>query len=99
MVADLFHNASRALRFLSGLLFLLSCAVSSLVRAELLPVKTYTTADGLLRDEVYRIKQDSRGFLWFCTGDGLSRFDGYGFTNYTNNKGISVLFEDDRGVR
>ena len=82
MVADSFDNASRAMGLVSGLFFLF-CALSSLVRAELLPVKTYTTADGLLRDEVYRIKQDSRGFLWFCTADGLSRFDGYGFTNYT----------------
>ncbi|MEW6209437.1 MAG: two-component regulator propeller domain-containing protein [Acidobacteriota bacterium] len=57
-------------------------------RAERLPVKTYTTADGLLRDEVNRIKQDSRGFLWFCTNDGLSRFDGYGFTNYTTDDGL-----------
>src|SRR5262245_7463469 len=56
--------------------------------AEQLPVKTYTTADGLLRDGVNRIKQDSRGFLWFCTNDGLSRFDGYGFTNYTTDDGL-----------
>ena len=82
MVADSFPNASRAVRLLSGLFFLLLCEVSSLVRAELLAVKTYTTADGMLRDEVYRVKQDSRGFLWFCTADGLSRFDGYGFANY-----------------
>ena len=58
------------------------------VSAEQLPVKTYTTADGLLRDQVNRIKQDSRGFLWFCTEEGLSRFDGYQFTNYTTNQGL-----------
>ncbi len=57
-------------------------------RAEVLPVKTYTTADGLLRDTAGCIKQDSRGFLWFCTSDGLSRFDGYGFTNYTTDDGL-----------
>lgn len=62
--------------------------VSDDAGAERLPVKTYTTADGLLRDEVSRIKQDSRGFLWFCTNDGLSRFDGYGFTNYTTDDGL-----------
>jgi ligand-binding sensor domain-containing protein/two-component sensor histidine kinase len=57
-------------------------------RAEQLPVKTYTTADGLLRDQPNRIKLDSRGFLWLCTSDGLSRFDGYGFTNYTTDDGL-----------
>ncbi|MBS1791696.1 MAG: hypothetical protein JST85_28560 [Acidobacteria bacterium] len=60
----------------------------STVSAEQLPVRTYTTADGLLRDEVRRIRQDSRGFLWFCTADGVSRFDGYGFTNYTTDDGL-----------
>ena len=46
-------------------------------RAEQLPIRTYTTADGLPRDRVYKIVPDPRGFLWFCTYDGLSRFDGY----------------------
>ena len=55
---------------------------------EVFPVKTYTTADGLLRDEATEIKQDSRGFLWFCTPGGLSLFDGYAFTNYTMNDGL-----------
>jgi len=53
-----------------------------------LPVKTYTVADGLLRDSVYKIKQDSNGFLWLCTPEGLSRFDGYGFTNFTTDDGL-----------
>lgn len=56
--------------------------------AERLPIKTYTVADGLLRDNIYKIKQDSRGFLWFCTVEGVSRFDGYAFTNFTMNDGL-----------
>lgn len=56
--------------------------------AELLPVKTYTVADGLLQDRVSKIKTDSRGFLWFCTAAGISRFDGYGFTNFTSADGL-----------
>lgn len=56
------------------------------IQAERLPVKTYTIADGLLRDAVYKIKQDSRGFLWFCTVEGVSRFDGLGFINFTCRK-------------
>lgn len=58
------------------------------VRAEQLPIKVYTAADGLPRDRVYKIVADPRGFLWFCTNDGLSRFDGYEFTNYSTANGL-----------
>ncbi|HLK65872.1 MAG TPA: two-component regulator propeller domain-containing protein [Bryobacteraceae bacterium] len=50
--------------------------------AKRLAVRTYTTADGLARDNVLCAFQDSHGFLWFCTAEGLSRFDGYQFKNY-----------------
>ena len=53
------------------------------VLAEQLPVKKYTKSDGLIRDYITRIVVDSHGFLWFCTPEGLSRFDGYTFTNYS----------------
>jgi ligand-binding sensor domain-containing protein/signal transduction histidine kinase len=69
---------------LSGLLL----ALSVTAQAEQLPIKIYTTADGLARDSINRIVRDSRGFLWFCTPEGLSRFDGYTFTNYTTAQGL-----------
>jgi ligand-binding sensor domain-containing protein len=56
--------------------------------AERLPFKSYTTSDGLAHDRVNEIVRDSRGFLWFCTGEGLSRFDGYEFKNYTQANGL-----------
>ena len=76
--------------------------VSSPIRAERLPIKAYTTVDGLANNEVNKIVRDSRGFLWFCTSDGLSRFDGYTFTNYGTNDGlphrdISALLETRQG--
>lgn len=58
------------------------------VQSQTLPFKNYTTADGLGHDFVGRIVRDSRGFLWFCTGEGLSRFDGYEFKNYTQADGL-----------
>jgi ligand-binding sensor domain-containing protein/two-component sensor histidine kinase len=61
---------------------------SSLVWAERLPIKAYTTGDGLAQNTVNRIVRDSRGFLWFCTEDGLSRYDGYTFTNYGVQQGL-----------
>src|SRR5215831_9585347 len=69
---------------LSG--FLIS--VSGIELAEKLPLKTYTTADGLAHNDVQRIVRDSRGFLWFCTFEGLSRFDGYGFTSFGVDQGL-----------
>src|ERR1700736_1190436 len=57
-------------------------------RAERLPLKAYTVADGLAHNEINKIVRDSRGFLWFCTSDGLSRFDGYTFTNYGIDHGL-----------
>lgn len=62
---------------------------------EQLPVETYTIASGLIHDEVYAITPDSRGFLWFCTGDGLSRFDGYRFTSYGVKDGIKFSRVND----
>ncbi|MFN6965027.1 MAG: ATP-binding protein [Pyrinomonadaceae bacterium] len=64
-------------------------------RAERLPVRTYTIADGLPRDGASRIVQDSRGFLWICTADGVSRFDGYGFTTFTVDDGLPERHVND----
>ena len=70
--------------FLTGLLLSLSAAVY----ADQLPIKTYTSDDGLARDQVNCIYQDSLGFIWVCTTEGLSRFDGYGFVNYGMAQGL-----------
>ena len=42
-------------------------------RGERLPLKAYTTANGLAHNVVNKIVRDSRGFLWFCTNEGLAR--------------------------
>jgi len=38
--------------------------------------------EGLSQSSVYAIVQDSQGFLWFATQDGLNKYDGYSFTVY-----------------
>ena len=53
-----------------------------------LPIRRYSTADGLASNAVFDIASDSRGFLWFATAEGLSRFDGYGFANQTESTGL-----------
>jgi len=66
-----------------------------LARAERLPIKAYTVADGLPNNVINKIVRDSRGFLWFCTGEGLSRFDGYSFTNYGVDQGLPHAIVND----
>ena len=45
-----------------------------------------TNADGLSQSEVYAFLEDSRGFMWIGTLDGLNRFDGYNSTIFNTNK-------------
>jgi ligand-binding sensor domain-containing protein/signal transduction histidine kinase len=72
------------------------------VIAERLPIKSYTTEDGLIRNLVRQILEDSNGYLWLVTPSGLSRFDGYEFKNYgVGQSALLSLFwrmiEDRRG--
>jgi ligand-binding sensor domain-containing protein len=50
----------------------------------------YTSQEGLCNNRINDIAQDSRGFIWFATENGLSRFDGYSFTNYKSNPYDSI---------
>ena len=68
--------------------FLALLALAVLGQAEKLPIKIYTAADGLAHNSVNRIVRDSRGYLWFCTSEGLSRFDGYEFHSYGRRDGL-----------
>lgn len=66
----------------------------------------FTSRDGLAHDWVTKMAQDSQGFLWIGTSDGLSRFDGYQFVNYRHdplnpatlsNNFIVCILEDQAG--
>jgi len=48
------------------------------------PVKFLDISDGLSNNSVTTIYQDSDGFMWFGTYDGLNRYDGYNFKIYRN---------------
>jgi len=73
-------------------------------RAENLPIRSYTSADGLLRDDVGRVVADSSGFLWFLTSAGLCRFDGDRFVTFGKRDGlpgnaVHALLETRSGER
>ena len=61
---------------------------------------------GLSQSSVHVIFQDSRGFLWFGTQDGLNRYDGYTFKTYKpdpdslyslSDRWINSIVEDQEG--
>jgi len=65
-----------------------------------------TTVDGLSHNTVVDILQDRRGFMWFATAEGLSRYDGHAFVVHKHNpddpgsisdNAIRDLIEDDDG--
>lgn len=49
--------------------------------------KGLSVNEGLSQNTVYSIIQDKKGFMWFCTQQGLNKFDGYKFTTYKNIPG------------
>lgn len=51
---------------------------------------------GLSNTTVTSILQDSRGFLWFGTQEGLNRYDGYSFTVYKHDLQDSTSIGSNR---
>ncbi|MBL50512.1 MAG: hypothetical protein CMG57_00980 [Candidatus Marinimicrobia bacterium] len=62
--------------------------------------------DGLSESTVYDVYQDSRGYIWICTDNGLNKYDGYSMKSYqymhydelSISKGAPrTIFEDRSG--
>lgn len=56
----------------------------------------YVTIDqGLSQNSVLSILQDTKGFMWFGTLDGLNKYDGYEFTTYHSDPDDPFSLSDD----
>lgn len=90
------------LRVLTVTLLIFAAITTSAQRARI-----YTSADGLANSHVHDIIQDSKGFIWISTENGLSKFDGMKFStlrldrskpNSIASNTVRTVFEDSRGI-
>ena len=84
-----------------NILLILLLSVTILVAQEK-HFRAFTVDNGLAGNMVYNGYEDDKGFLWFCTESGVSRFDGTTFTNFTTLDGLSDndvlgVFGDNEG--
>jgi signal transduction histidine kinase/ligand-binding sensor domain-containing protein/DNA-binding response OmpR family regulator len=65
-------------------------------QSEIIQFDHFNLDDGLSQYTVYCIIQDSKGFLWFGTADGLNRYDGYKFKIFRNDPVDSTSLSANR---
>jgi len=63
----------------------------------------YNVQQGLAQSKVYAVIQDSKGYLWAATDDGVSVFDGKSFQNFSAKDGlatgsVTAITEDKNGI-
>ena len=89
---------ARLLTFFLAIIITLNAAAQT--------ARIYTSADGLANSHIHDIFQDSKGFIWLSTENGLSRFDGIRFYNATVDISrpssiasniVRTVFEDSMG--
>ncbi|GAB6011396.1 hybrid sensor histidine kinase/response regulator transcription factor [Viscerimonas tarda] len=56
----------------------------------------YSIEEGLPQYTIMEIIQDHKGFMWFATWDGFSKFDGYRFKNYKVQSGDTYYMKSNR---
>ena len=60
----------------------------------------FTTADGLAGNEIWTIKADRQGAMWFGTNNGVCRYDGQAFETFEDRDGLTSghvrAIEEDR---
>ena len=77
--------------------FLTVLTYTSLLASVEIQSKRLTTSDGLSNNTVRHIYQDSKGFIWMSTLNGLNRYDGNSFITIQPRNDLDIYLADHRG--
>lgn len=76
-------------------LILIICFFPSLFASENIKFENYFLEEGLSQSTVLTVYQDSLGFMWFGTQDGLNKYDGYEFKVFKHDPFDSTTIADN----
>ncbi|MFO7525914.1 MAG: two-component regulator propeller domain-containing protein [Ignavibacteriaceae bacterium] len=94
-------------RYNLPVVLVIMCAAIVSAQPDNIRFEHFTTDDGLSSNHTSYIFQDSKGFLWITTEDGINRYDGYKFKHYKHIPGninslsdyaATHILEDSKGL-
>lgn len=91
------QNQPKLRKFITILLLLLATGVHA--QKEVYIYTRLHKNDGLASNHVYAVLQDSHGFMWFGTSNGLQRYDGQQFQTFRHIPGRSNQLPDNKILR
>lgn len=74
------------------LVFALLCVDIQLISSQTFDFNTYNSSIGLPQNYIYSVQQDYNGFIWIATAEGLSRYDGVTFVNFSERDSLAENF-------
>lgn len=86
---------SRLHHFFTALFFILFFSIN-VFSQPVCQIEDYSLYKGLPQRTVVNIIQDNKGFIWFSTWNGLTKFDGYTFKNYKSYPGDGCTLTSNR---
>ncbi|MBN1416654.1 MAG: SpoIIE family protein phosphatase [Bacteroidales bacterium] len=98
----MFHTFREYQIFIRSLAIWIFLLPAGNIDSQELQLDNYDIRDGLPSNVISDIIQDKRGYMWFATQVGVSRYDGYHFINYGIQDGlpfieIECIMEDSQG--
>lgn len=88
---DILLHGGRITNLRSVILTLFLLLTSSLLQAQTTALTHYyqdywTTLDGLPNNTIHAINQTAEGYLWFATWEGVARYNGHEFRNFSRSE-------------